>query len=207
MNIACVPITFYRLMRLTDNGSWPLKDCESGSSGWLSSDPQEKALCANSAIFSLCPFLAAWCQCPLARIPGPGCSSGPDYAANRKRQYVAAGWKLCIPWRKPNLTRDWPTIPRSSQGMTINFKRTDAQEASLKALLQAQQDPGSPSYHKWLTPAQFGQQFGMSAADIAKVSAWLQQEGFTVTSVSAEQQRHCFSGTSRRWKELSRRNS
>ena len=31
------------------------------------------------------------------------------------------------------------------QGMSINFKRSEAQEASLNALLQAQQDPGSPS--------------------------------------------------------------
>ena len=73
--------------------------------------------------------------------------------------------------------------------MSINFKPTDAQQAALKALLQAQQDPASPSYHKWLTPAQFGQQFGMSSADLAKVSAWLQQEGFTVTFTLSEQQR------------------
>jgi len=46
------------------------------------------------------------------------------------------------------------------QGMSINFKRSAAQEASLQALLKAQQDPGSPSFHKWLTPAEFGQQFG-----------------------------------------------
>ena len=79
-------------------------------------------------------------------------------------------------------------------GMTINFKRTEAQEASLAALLQAQQDPASPSYHKWLTPAQFGQQFGMSSADLAKVSAWLQQEGFTVTFTSASSNAISFSG-------------
>jgi len=71
------------------------------------------------------------------------------------------------------------------QGMTINFKRSAAQEASLQALLKAQQDPGSPSYHKWLTQAEFGQQFGMSSADLDKVTGWLQQEGFTVTAVAA----------------------
>jgi hypothetical protein len=81
------------------------------------------------------------------------------------------------------------------EGMTINFKRSDAQEASLKALLAAQQEPSSPSYHKWLTPAQFGQQFGMSAADLAQVSAWLQQEGFTVTSVAQSSNSINFSGS------------
>jgi hypothetical protein len=80
-------------------------------------------------------------------------------------------------------------------GMILHFKRSDAQEASLKAFMQAQQDPGSASYHKWLTPTQFGQQFGMSAADIAKASAWLQQEGFTVTAVSQSSNSISFSGT------------
>jgi subtilase family serine protease len=80
------------------------------------------------------------------------------------------------------------------QGMSINFKRTAAQEASLAALLKAQQDPGSPYYHKWLTQAEFGQQFGMSSADLEKVTRWLQAEGFTVTSVAASKNAIGFSG-------------
>src|ERR1700728_2871114 len=80
------------------------------------------------------------------------------------------------------------------QGMIINFKRSEAQEANLKALLAAQQEPSSPSYHQWLTPAQFGQQFGMSAAHLAKVSSWLQQEGFTVNSVAQSSNSISFSG-------------
>jgi len=81
------------------------------------------------------------------------------------------------------------------EGMTLHFKRSDAQEANLKALMQAQQDPSSPSYHKWLTPTQFGQQFGMSAPDIAKASAWLQQQGFTVTAVAQSNNSISFSGS------------
>src|SRR5580692_1789650 len=34
----------------------------------------------------------------------------------------------------------------------------------LEALLDAQQNPASSQYHKWLTPAQFGAQFGPDAA-------------------------------------------
>ncbi len=91
------------------------------------------------------------------------------------------------------------------QGMSIGFKRTDAQQAALKALLQAQQDPASPSYHKWLTPAQFGQQFGMSAADLAKVSAWLQQEGFTVAFTSQSNNRSALAAASHRSRKPSKR--
>jgi Pro-kumamolisin, activation domain/Bacterial Ig-like domain (group 3) len=81
------------------------------------------------------------------------------------------------------------------QGMTIHFKRSAAQEASLQALLAAQQDPSSASYHKWLTQTQFGQLFGMSTADLAQVSAWLQQEGFTITSVAQSANSINFSGS------------
>jgi hypothetical protein len=78
--------------------------------------------------------------------------------------------------------------------MSISFQRSQEQQANLNSLLAAQLDPTSASYHKWLTQAQFGQQFGMSADDIAKVSAWLQQAGFSVTGVSASSNSLSFTG-------------
>jgi subtilase family serine protease len=81
------------------------------------------------------------------------------------------------------------------EGLVINFQRSEEQQAGLNALLQAQQDPNSPNYHKWLTPEQFGQQFGMSPADLAKASQWLQQEGFTITSVAQSNNAIGFSGS------------
>ncbi len=99
------------------------------------------------------------------------------------------------PLAKPEFDAGLVDNAKVLQGMIINFKRSEAQEASLKALLAAQQEPSSPSYHQWLTPAQFGQQFGMSAADLAQVSAWLQQEGFTITSVSQSSNSISFTGS------------
>jgi hypothetical protein len=98
------------------------------------------------------------------------------------------------PMARPEFDRGLTDNAKVLSGMSISFKRSDAQEASLKALLAAQQTPGSPSYHKWLTPAQFGQQFGMSSADLARVSDWLQSEGFTVTSVAQSANAINFSG-------------
>ena len=45
-----------------------------------------------------------------------------------------------------------------------------------------QQDKHSPSYHKWLTPETFGQQFGPTHADMRRISTWLQSHGFQVGS-------------------------
>ena len=69
-------------------------------------------------------------------------------------------------------------------GMSIRFNMTDRQQAALDQLLADQQDPSSPRYHQWLTPTQYAAQFGLSSADIAKVSAWLTSQGFTVTAVA-----------------------
>lgn len=64
--------------------------------------------------------------------------------------------------------------------LSLRFSMTPAQQADLTALLAAQQDPGSALYHQWLSPEQFGARFGLAAADLAKVTAWLTAQGFTV---------------------------
>ena len=79
--------------------------------------------------------------------------------------------------------------------MTLVLKRSDAQQAILNKLLQDQQDPSSPEYHHWLTPEQFGQRFGFSQADIDKMTAWLQSQGFTVVDVPLSRNLIVFSGT------------
>ena len=66
--------------------------------------------------------------------------------------------------------------------MLLVLKRSDEQEAALRKLLDDQQDKHSPSYHKWLTPEKFGQQFGPSDADMQTITSWLQSHGFEVGS-------------------------
>src|SRR6516225_2848958 len=52
------------------------------------------------------------------------------------------------------------------------------QEKELEHLLEEQQDPSSPRFHHWLTPEEFGEQFGASTGEIASVAHWLQSHGF-----------------------------
>lgn len=74
------------------------------------------------------------------------------------------------------------------------LKRSDAQEASLKQYLGDLQNPNSASYHKWLTPAQFGKLYGISDSDLTTVTAWLQSQGFTVDKVPQARNVVIFSG-------------
>lgn len=92
---------------------------------------------------------------------------------------------------------DLGLVPDSTvlNGMTLYFARTSEQQAALDALLEQQMDPASPLYHQWLTPAQFGAQFGMSANDIASVTAWLAAQGFTVDHVAESANVVTFTGT------------
>lgn len=80
-------------------------------------------------------------------------------------------------------------------GLTLRFNMTAAQQAALTRLLNDQQNPNSPRYHQWLTPEQFGAQFGLSSADIAKVSSWLTSQGFTITRVARSSTFINFKGT------------
>jgi subtilase family serine protease len=81
------------------------------------------------------------------------------------------------------------------QGISLSFSLTAAQQSALTALMTAQQTPGSPQYHQWLTPDQFAAQFGVAASDIAATESWLQSQGFTVEGVSRSHTRIFFSGT------------
>jgi hypothetical protein len=81
------------------------------------------------------------------------------------------------------------------QRMLLVLKRTPEQEAALDSLLDQQQDKSSPNYHAWLTPEQFGQQFGPADQDIAAITAWLQSHGFQVAKVSNGRTVIEFSGT------------
>jgi len=67
--------------------------------------------------------------------------------------------------------------------MLLLLKRSDEQEAALQSTLAGLQDKSSPGFHQWLTPAQFGAQFGPADADIQAVTDWLTRQGFSVGKI------------------------
>src|ERR1700689_3792364 len=78
--------------------------------------------------------------------------------------------------------------------MMLVLKTTSAQGAALETLLAQQQDRSSPNYHKWLTPQEFGEQFGASESDIQKITSWLQSQGFQIDKVASGRNVIQFSG-------------
>ena len=73
------------------------------------------------------------------------------------------------PLAKPHYDRGPvnPSLP--AERMQLVLRRSSGQEIALRQFLGSLQDPNSPQYRKWLTPEQFGEQFGVSDADIQTV--------------------------------------
>lgn len=86
-----------------------------------------------------------------------------------------------------------PSLPMSN--ILLVLKRAPEQEAQLQQLLDEQQDPSSPNYHHWLTPEEFGRQFGPADEDVQVVTQWLKSHGFTVSNVAKGKTTIEFSGT------------
>src|SRR5690349_13977698 len=53
--------------------------------------------------------------------------------------------------------------------MILSLKLRPRAQARLDKLLAAQHDPKSPLFHHWLTPDEFGAQFGLSDDDLSSV--------------------------------------
>jgi subtilase family serine protease len=79
--------------------------------------------------------------------------------------------------------------------VTLLTRPTAAQQKALNKLLADQQNPHSVSYHKWLTPEQYADRFGLSPNDVQKITAWLQSQGFIIVRTAKGRNWIVFSGT------------
>src|SRR5262249_44213252 len=87
---------------------------------------------------------------------------------------------------------EWSTPVR---GLGFRFRPSAQQSAELTQLLEDQQNPSSPLYHRWLTPEEYGDRFGLSPTDLSRVTDWLQAQGFHVESTARSRTWVTFSAT------------
>jgi len=85
--------------------------------------------------------------------------------------------------------------PSLKMNMTSLTEPSASQQRALTKLLADQQNPGSGSYHKWLTPEEYADRFGLSLSDVAKLTAWLQSQGFSVVETARGRNWIVFTGT------------
>lgn len=79
--------------------------------------------------------------------------------------------------------------------VTLVLKSSASQQADLEQLLREQQDSLSPNFRKWLTPEEYADRFGVSPADMEKISSWLKSEGFEIVSTARGRRSISFNAT------------
>jgi len=99
------------------------------------------------------------------------------------------------PLARPAFDRGTAPASLPMRRMTLVLQRSAERESALRTLLDEQQTRSSASYHRWLSPEQFGKQFGPSDGDLTTVKAWLESHGFQVAGISKGRIAIEFSGT------------
>lgn len=133
-------------------------------------------------VFMLCSAAAVFSQEPLQELGGS--AAQPVRIANSTH-----------PLAKTSLEAGRVESSRSLGRMLLLLQPTSAQEAALEALLSEQQNPRSPQFHQWLTAAEFGARFGVTDVDLAPITAWLAQNGFSEIRVAPGRRAIEFTGS------------
>ena len=137
---------------------------------------------ATLVAITFCACSGLWAQ--QSRIAGP---------INSARKVALSG---SVP-AKANAAYDQGKVDSSQKmsGMRLLLKPSPTQQAALDQLLADQQNPASPRFYQWLTPAQFGERFGPAQADTSTIVSWLRGAGFSVDYVAQSRTWIAFSGT------------
>jgi pseudomonalisin len=141
--------------------------------------------------FSRCALIGALLIAATAATAAAGPSAVP---------VIDDGDRMVLPGNVPPLARTELDLGRSDpnlpmERMILLLELRPAAGARLEQLLAEQQRPGSPLYHQWLTPEEFGAEFGLADDDVRLVTGWLEAHGFTVEEVAGGRGSINFSGT------------
>src|ERR1700722_5178878 len=154
--------------------------------------PKPRNAVARRLVFffsTLCSPLLVLCMTSLAHAQ-PG---------DLVRLPVDPGSQVLLKGHHPlwaNQKNDLGAVPADLpiERITIVLNHSAEQQQAFDQFLLDQQNPASPDYHHWLTPAQIGKRFGVSAHDIHAVTVWLESQNLHVDSISNSRQRITFSG-------------
>src|ERR1035437_2946144 len=141
------------------------------SSSALSFLCRSKLRAANFSTLILCILILS----TLSFAAAPDRIAAPIAAAQSVR--LAAGVPLQV---RPELDQGAVDPSLKLSYITLLTVPSASQKRALNNLLADQQNPRSASYHKWLTPEQYADRFGLSPNFIKELTAWLQSPGFTV---------------------------
>src|SRR5208283_3233956 len=137
--------------------------------------------------------MAASAMCALAQAQAPRASQRPPERIDETRVVTLEG--NVHPLARADFDDGVVNADLRLERMLLVLAPSPQQKAALDTLVEAQQDPASPQFHQWLSPAEFGAQFGVNEHDLARVTSWLAAHGFTIDEIPAGRGLIEFSGT------------
>lgn len=139
-----------------------------------------------------------WIICCIALLAN---SMAMDVSSSFARQHRVINDKDTVVLRgnvhrhaRPELEVDATDYSMPMERMVLSLKLNPDKHSELERLLDEQQDPASPNFHRWLTPEEFGERFGPSSEDIETITSWLTSHGFAIDEVAKSRTWINFSG-------------
>lgn len=152
----------------------------------------ERASAGTLILFAVGLLLAAapWQRCDAQSRPVPFLITAPP--DNRHLVRLVGNTRP-----EANVRNDRGRVPDSLrlEHIELLLRRPVERQRAFDRYLEALQDPRSPIFHQWLSPAQVAQRFGPAQHDIDVITAWLKRGGFEVTAVHRGALIIVFSGT------------
>ncbi len=79
--------------------------------------------------------------------------------------------------------------------MFLLLQRSPEREQALVTMIDQQHSQNSANFHRWLTPEEFGANYGVAQTDIDVIKGWLESHGFAVNNIYPSRMMIDFSGT------------
>jgi hypothetical protein len=126
---------------------------------------------AFAAMVILCAFLHA----PVARGQAP--KRLVTQAVDESKRVMLRG--NVHPFARAEFDRGAMGDEQPINRIYLLLNRSAEQQAALDKLMLEQMNANSANFHKWLTPEEYGAQFGPSDEDVRTVKNWLGAQGFS----------------------------
>ena len=153
-----------------------------------------KAIIFTYAMLSLSILAQSQAACPTV-LGLPHSSSQPRITSVIDESSLVALHGNIHPRAQAAYDQGSAPISMSASRLVLVLSRSKQQEAELQTWLQSIQDASSPNYHRFFTPEEFGERFGVGDSDLQSTQSWLTSHGFAVSRISKGRTAIEFSGT------------
>lgn len=157
----------------------------------------------NSCIrrYLFVPLFALFLACPHS-LTNPVCAQDLQHSSVLPRIAGAIDESTLVtlhgnthPLAQPRFDQGPAPLSMPANRLLMVLARSTQQEAALQTYLQSVQDANSPNYHRFLSPEEFGNSFGVGDADLQSIQSWLTGRGFTVSKIAKGRMAIEFSGS------------